>query len=66
MSEIQKIAAGASQVGADLLRRLRDHGPQDKWDARSTLWANSWGLVKCDKNGRLFLTGRGRKVAGCL
>lgn len=66
MSEIQKIAKGASEVGADLLRSLRDHGPRDRWDASMVLWANSWGLVKMDKNNRLALTARGRKVAGCL
>jgi hypothetical protein len=65
ISEAQHIANCATPAGRTLLRTLRQATALDKWDTRSTRWANSWNLLKL-KKGQLKLTALGWKVANLL
>lgn len=53
------------KVGRALVMALSD-APLETWDARKTIDANRWGLVKLGAKNRLVLTARGRRVAAEL
>jgi hypothetical protein len=65
MTEIDRLITIMPMRSRVLLRDLRQRTELQQWDARSTVWANGWGLLRLRKN-KLTLTAKGWKVAAKL
>ena len=63
--EIKEIAQALSPKTKYLLHDLRN-GPLYEWDARRTVQANSWDLLRLNSADHLTLTNLGRRVANLL
>ena len=64
-AEVDEVLKRLSATSITLLRMLRAHVALEKWDTRKTVQANRMGLLKL-KDGKLWLSARGEKVADRL